>query len=202
MARADQRFDTTRDDSTRGETMSMSMSPVGNGVDPTNGGNQDSFRTRMQQTLGAVANLFGETTDQLQNELQSGDTSLAALAASKGVSQTDLVNTIQQSLQSSTANGTQLTATQLTNIANRIANHKHGGGHHHHHADATESSSATSSTDQNGVIQTDIRQLISDLQAAAANNGASNGNTNTSTDPTTTADSELLSELNRFDQSM
>jgi hypothetical protein len=182
--------------------MSMSMSPVGNGVDPMSAANQDTVRTRMQQTLSAVANLFHETPDQLASELQSGNTSLSALAASKGVSQTDLVNTIKQSIQSSSPNGASLSDAQLTNIANRVANHTHGG-HHHHHSGSSDATSSGSSTDPNSEIQTDIQKLISDLQAASANGATtSNGNTNTSTDPTTSADSELLSELNRFDQSM
>ena len=50
------------------------------------------------------------------------------------------MNAIKQGLQQTSASGSSpLSDNQLTNIANRIANHKHG--HHHHHK-------APSATDQ------------------------------------------------------
>jgi hypothetical protein len=114
-----------------------SPTPANTGIDPA------SWQTQMQQTLGPVAQLFGESTEQLTNELQSGKTSLSQLAESKGISQTDLVSAIQQGLQQSAANGgPQLSDTQLTNLANGIANRVHGG-HHHHHGGASSASSAT-----------------------------------------------------------
>jgi hypothetical protein len=110
--------------------------------DPNNPVNQDRFRARMEQALTPVAQLFQETPDQLMNELQPGNKSLSDLAQSKGVSQDDLVNAIKQGL-SSTPGGSPLSDTQLTNIANRIANHRHGG-HHHHHQGVSQSSSSPS----------------------------------------------------------
>ena len=62
-------------------------------------------RPRCKQILGPVAQLFGESTQQLTNDLQSGKTSLTQLAESKGISQTDLLSAIQQGLQQSSANG-------------------------------------------------------------------------------------------------
>ena len=138
-------------------------------VDPTD------FRTRMQQALAPVAQLFGETTDQLMSELQSGKTSLSALAQSKGVSQTDLVNAIKQGLsQNASSNGQTLSDSQLTNIANRIANQVHGaGGHHHHHhgggggglsaiasTSSTSDSSSTSSTTSQTSQTDELLQLL------------------------------------------
>ena len=108
----------------------MTVNPIGisnsnQSYDPT------SFLTHMQQALAPVAQLFGESSDQLMSELQSGNTSLSALASSKGISQTDLVNAIKSGLQQAAPNnGTALSNTQLTNLANRIANRKHG--HHRH----------------------------------------------------------------------
>jgi hypothetical protein len=112
----------------------MSINAIG-GTPAIPSANQNSFPARMQQALAPVAQLFGETSDQLMSELSSSHTSLSALAASKGVSQTELVNTIKESLQQSAPGNGRPAASdiQLTNIATRIANHKHG---HHHHTDA------------------------------------------------------------------
>jgi hypothetical protein len=67
----------------------MTVNPIGI-TNPNPALDPSSFQTRMQQALSPVATLFGESTDQLMAELNSGP--------------------------------------QLTNIANRIANHRHGGG--------------------------------------------------------------------------
>ena len=94
----------------------------------------NSWQNRMQQALAPVAQLFGESASQLSTELQSGKSSLSALAQTKGVSQTDLVDAVKQGMQQGTSGGSApLSDTQLTNIANRIANQVHGGHHHHHH---------------------------------------------------------------------
>ena len=99
---------------------------------------QSAFQTRFQAAMSPVASLFGESSDQLMQQLQTGNTSLSDLAKSKGISQDQLTAAIKQGLQSTAANGAPaLSDTQLTNIANRIAGHKHGG-HHHHHAQATD----------------------------------------------------------------
>jgi len=111
------------------------------GVDPT------SWLSQMQQTLGPVAHLFGESPEQLMSDLETGKTSLSQLAQSKGISQTDLLNAIEQGLQQSSANtGQHLSASQLTNLANGIANRVHGGHHHHHGASGASSSSTSSNT--------------------------------------------------------
>lgn len=121
----------------------MTVNPIGisnpnQPFDPT------SFQTRMQQALSPVAQLFGESPDQLMSELQSGHTSLSALAASKGISQTDLVNAIKSGLQQSAPNGSTLSDTQLTNLADRIARRKHG--HHHHLGGGAGAVNATSTS--------------------------------------------------------
>ncbi len=125
----------------------MTINPIGisnpnQAIDPT------SFQTRMQQTLAPVAQLFGESSDQLMSELDSGSTSLSVLASQKGISQTDLINTIKQGLQqSATSNGQTPSDSQLTNMAARIAGHKHGGHHHHGGGGAAAIGGTTSSTD-------------------------------------------------------
>jgi hypothetical protein len=109
----------------------MTISPIG-GSTTTQAIDPNSFQTRMQQALAPVAQLFGESNDQLMSELNTGQTSLSALASQKGISQTDLISAIKEGLQQSApANGATPSDTQLTNIANRIASHKHGGHHHH-----------------------------------------------------------------------
>src|SRR5882762_9383434 len=84
----------------------MTISPIG-ASNPSAALDPTAFRTRMQQALAPVAQLFGESSDQLMSELDSGKTSLSALASQKGVSQTDLLNAIKSGLQQTAApNGT------------------------------------------------------------------------------------------------
>jgi hypothetical protein len=126
------------------------------GVDPT------SWMTQMQQTLGPVAQLFGESTQQLTNDLQSGKTSLTQLAQSKGISQSDLLSAIEQGLQqSSSGSGQSLTPTQLTNIANGIANRVHGG-HHHHHGGGDSALIAGLTTDSTGLTDPSLLGVPTD----------------------------------------
>jgi len=118
----------------------MNVNGVGGGAAPSQADN-GVFQSRMQQAFAPVASLFGETTDQLMQELQSGKTSLTDLAKAKGISQDDLINAIKQGISQTSGNGApNLTDTQLTNIATRIANHKHGGHHHHRTESSTEKS--------------------------------------------------------------
>jgi hypothetical protein len=83
---------------------------------------------------GALAQLFGESAKQLQTDLRSGDTSLTALAQSRGISQTDLINAIKSSetsrgwQQTQADGGPELSDAQMTDLANRIANRVHSGG--------------------------------------------------------------------------
>jgi hypothetical protein len=161
-------------------------------VDPSQTVGASSWQTRMQQALGPVAQLFGESAQQLMSDLQSGKTSLSALAQSKGISPTDLLNAIKQGLQQSSATGgPQLSDIQLTNLANTIANRVHG---HHHHgggmggvggaSGASTSGTSGVGTDSDGdndgsggagsagvtgastntSLQTDVERLMFDLQ--------------------------------------
>ena len=189
-----------------------------------------SWQTRMQQALGPVAQLFGESAQQLEGDLQSGKTSLSALAQSKGVSQTDLVNAIKQGLQQSSANGgPQLSDSQLTNIANGVANRVHGGHHHHHaggvspfdpasgtasgtsasgvgSADPSSGSSATGSSAGSPTLQLDVERLMFDLQnmqSSAANGASTTASSAASTSTYSSAStSNLLNQLTQFDQTL
>ena len=137
-------------------------------------------------------------------ELQSGQTSLSTLAQQKGVSQTALVDAIKQGLQASSAsNGAPaLTDTQLTNIANRIANHKHGG-HHHHGGGGVDPTSSATTNGANGTdtstIQLDVQKLIADLQQTPAASPSPTANNDAEQ---STPEADLLAALNRFDQSI
>jgi hypothetical protein len=108
-----------------------------NGAPPQQGADAGVLQARRDQMLGPVATLFKESTDQLESELKSSGASLGTLAEQKGVSKNDLVDTITQSLQQRFAgNGAPLSDSQLTNMANRIVNHK-PGQHRHHSASKT-----------------------------------------------------------------
>lgn len=155
----------------------MTISGIGGAsqMQATNGVDPSSWQTQMQQTLGPVAQLFGESTQQLTSDLQSGNLSLSQLADSKGISQSDLLSAIQQGLQQSAANGgAQLSDTQLTNFAHGIAGRVHGGHHHHHGgggktSSAADATDATGTTDPLGAIQQDLQQLLSDLGSLEPN---------------------------------
>ena len=91
-------------------------------VDPS------AMKAKMEQAMGPVAKLFGMTADELTQALQGGK-SLSDIAATKGVSNTDLVAAIKQGLESNAPEGApKLSSSQLDNIASRIANHKGLGG--------------------------------------------------------------------------
>ena len=84
---------------------------------------------RVHDGNSPVAQLFGETSQQLKTDLQSGKTSLSALATSRGISQADLMATITNGWQHASAHGSEpLTDTQLANLASTIANRVHGVG--------------------------------------------------------------------------
>jgi hypothetical protein len=97
---------------------------------PTDGVTQNDFHTRMEQSIAPVANLLGMSTSDLMNAVRQSGGSLADYAASKGVSRSDLIAAIKQGLQNNAPAGVQLSDTQLTNLANRIANHKPGAHQH------------------------------------------------------------------------
>jgi hypothetical protein len=131
----------------------MTISPINqNQLDPTIQTSQDAYRNRMDQAFAPVAQLFNETPEQLMNELHSG-TSLADLAQSKGISQDDLVAAIKQGLQSSSTSASTLSDSQLTNLANRIANHHHHGHHHGGQSQQVSSNSMSASSASLNITQ-------------------------------------------------
>jgi len=185
----------------------MNISPINayGALQGPGGTDASDFRTRMQQAMAPVAQLFGTTPDQLMQAVQESGGTLADYAASKGISQTDLTAAIKQGLQSNAPNGTQLSDTQLTNIADRIENHK-PHGHHHHSAPPADPTAASGATGDASAIKTDLEKLMADLKAAGAT-GATDPTvaTNNSTVPTATnsaSTNALLDLLSTFDQQL
>jgi hypothetical protein len=173
--------------------------PGPGGTDPTD------FRTRMEQAMAPVAQLFGTTPDQLMRAVQQSGGTLSDYAAAHGVSNTDLTAAIKQGLQSNATNGSQLSDTQLTNLADRIENHK-SHGHHHHGAPPADPTAGTGVTGDASAIKTDLEKLMADLKAAgAAGSTDTTAGTADAADPTATnsaSTNALLDLLSRFDQQL
>ncbi len=98
----------------------------------------------MQQVLTSAASEFGMSTSDLATALQAGQ-SLSDIAQQKGVSQSDLLATVTQALNTASANGATLPGDTST-TAQQIVYHKGLGGHHHRHHHSQGSESSTSST--------------------------------------------------------
>jgi hypothetical protein len=110
----------------------MNISSIGGAAGSTGigGANQSDFRTRMQQAMAPVAQLIGMTSDELMSAVKASGGTLSDYAAPKGISNADLTAAITQGLQNNAPNGAQLSDTQLTNLVQRIENHKPGHGSH------------------------------------------------------------------------
>lgn len=197
----------------------MNISSIG-GVGGTAavGANQNDFRTRMQQSMAPVADLFGMTSDQLMTAVKESGKSLADYASSKGISSTDLTAAVKQGLQANAPGGVQLSDTKLTNLAQRIENHKPGNGPQGpppagaiggatstdstsilksiekllEELKANETSSASTSS-LSSTTKTDLEKLIADLKASDS------GATNTSATGSVSTNA-LIDVLTRFDQ--
>ena len=211
----------------------MNISSIGgaSGTTGVTGANQNDFRTRMQQAMAPVAQLFGMSTDDLMNAVKASGGSLADYAASKGVSSTDLTAAIKQGLQANAPNGVQLSDSQLTNLAQRIENHKPGdgpqgpppgGGAGGVGATTTNStikteleqlisdlkaSESTTSTDgtsssSTSTIKTDLDKLIADLKTSESQDSTSTASTTSTTGSNPTSTNALLDVLTRFDQQL
>lgn len=110
--------------------------------------------SRMQGAIGSAAQLFGMSQSDLTSLLNSGQ-SLAGVASSKGISQTDLVSAIKQGVQQATPQGgtSGPSGSLLDRIANRIATHSGGQigqAHHHHHGPGAGPAAATAGPTPDG----------------------------------------------------
>jgi len=100
---------------------------------------------RMQGAMNSAAQLFGMTPQDLATAVDGGQ-SLSAIAAAKGVSQSDLLSAITNGIQQTSSQGSiGPTGPLADQIANRIAHHA-GGRHHHHGAPSIGTAAATSAT--------------------------------------------------------
>lgn len=116
-----------------------------------------------EKTLDAVAQKLGMSTDALKQSL-ADRTSMTDLAASKGVSQDDLVSTIAGTLPATGPAGQPIDATAM---ATRIAGHTRPAGHGHHHASGASGESALgqgidSLAQALGVSSSDLAQRLTD----------------------------------------
>ena len=134
----------------------MTISPITSmGLDPT------AQTSGTQSPLQSVADLFKMSVSDLQKELKTGK-SLADVAKEKGVSTTDLANTIKQDIENNAPANASLDPSKLSDVVNRIINEKGGPGgahgHHHHHGGGSSGSS----------IATDPSAIQAQTQAARA----------------------------------
>jgi hypothetical protein len=141
------------------------------GASPIAGGKFDS---QFQGAMGDVASLLNMSGQQLAASLAQGG-NLSSVAQSAGVSQSQLVSTIEKGL---TDSGSKLTGTRLENIANRIANNR-GLGHHHHHGGGSEMGAA-SANGSNGSNGSSVFSSLLDL--ASSSSSSSSSPTSTSPD--------------------
>lgn len=135
-----------------------------------------------QPQMTDTAKLFGMSTSQLDQDLQSG-TTLSSLASQDGVSSSSLLTAIESDLQANAPQGAQSpSSSQLQGMATNIANGTGpAGGHHghHHRVDMTDTaqllglstssdSDSDSSTSQDGLSQLNTGQSLASVLAANA----------------------------------
>ncbi len=122
------------------------------GVSSASGSN---FTQARQDALNAAAQALSMTPGELRSAMANGET-LSQLASEKGVSATDLQNTIETSLKKDLPGAN---ATQLAALAARMVNGSHAhGAHGHGHAGGAAGSSSASAQDATGDWQ-QSRQL-------------------------------------------
>ena len=173
----------------------MNISTIGgaSGTNAVGGANQNDFRSRMEQSMTPVAQLFGMTSDQLMSAVKASGKSLADYASSKGISSTDLTAAVKQGLQSNAPNGVQLSDTQLTNLAQRIENHKPGAGPQG--PPPSGAIGGATSTDSTSIIKSEVEKLLEELKANATTSAGVSG-----TSSTTKTDLEkLIADLKAAD---
>ncbi len=172
----------------------MNISSIGgaSGMTGVTGANQNDFRTRMQQSMAPVAQLFGMSSDDLMSAVKASGGSLADYAASKGISSSDLTAAIKQGLQANAPNGVQLSDSQLTNLAQRIENHKPGDGPQG--PPPGGGAGGVSASDANSTIKTELEKLIADLKATESTT-STDGTTSSSTSTIKTDLDKLIADL-------
>lgn len=109
----------------------MSINPISSTTQTTGTAGPEAMRARMDQMFSAVADKLGMTKDALVADLRQGK-SLFDIARAKGMSETDLKDTIKQALEKSGAPTPP--GMSVDDLAARIADQKggpHGPRRHH-----------------------------------------------------------------------
>jgi hypothetical protein len=165
--------------------VSISVSPISFAAGEVGGQMAGTAAQPWSQVMSSVSQLLGVSTDQLQSDLKSGQ-SLQSVASASGVSATQLVSTISQSLQSSNAG---LSSAQANNIAvvmaQRTGHEHHGSGSSGAGGSGTGGGRSRSSSAGNGSTVTGPTN--SGLSALLEGLGSSSSTSNTETN--------LVSEL-------
>jgi len=174
----------------------MNVSSIGSspGTMGINGTGQQDFRARMQQSMAPVAQLFNMTSDQLMAAVRNSGGSLADYAASKGISNADLSTAIKQGLQENAPNGVQLSDSQLTNMVQRIEDHKPGDGPQGPPPSATTNAVGVTGTGVSSAdLKTDLEKLIADLKAVESSTASAGTTSGTDTSSDTLV--QILSQI-------
>jgi hypothetical protein len=124
---------------------SSGISGLSGGQQQISGSKLEQFKKTREAALDAAANTLGESSDDLQSELQSGQ-SLSDIASAHGVSQDKLLDAVKQAVKSSDPG---LSDDQVGNVAQKIVS-----GHHHHHG-ARPPEAATPSSDDGSTLPAD-----------------------------------------------
>ncbi len=121
----------------------MSVTPISSSSIMPSQQQSSSMQSNWKNMMSSLSSTLGLSGNALQQQLQSGQ-SLSSIAATQGVSQQTLVQSISTAL---AQNGSQGSSSQLQQIATNIANRTHGaGGHHRHHGGGSGAQQATEST--------------------------------------------------------
>ena len=156
----------------------MSMQAIGGcggvgasgGVSGANRPDPEQMRKHMEKMMEPVAEALGLSATDLRSALQQGQ-SLSEIADSKGVSRDDLLAAVKEGLQANRPQGApELSATQLDNLAIRIADRSHSHDTRPNSPPEGESTT-TSSTD----AQMLLLQLLSKSDDSQDSMAASSG---------------------------
>jgi nanoRNase/pAp phosphatase (c-di-AMP/oligoRNAs hydrolase) len=121
------------------------------GIDGISGANgalgstASQYSQAMTDAMTAVAQQLGMSQTALQSALQSGQT-LTQIASAKGISSSELTNTIQTSLKAGLPNAS---SNQIANLTQRVE----GGHHHGGHASAAGASESGAGTGADALEQ-------------------------------------------------
>jgi len=114
-----------------------------------------------RKMMAPVADLLGMSQDELRVALKGGQT-LDKLAASKGISHSDLVAAIKKGLQDARPNGASDADgdNDIDKVAENIATGKVGGHHHHDHTNRTAAAAAAGAASADATMLDNVSSLL------------------------------------------